>query len=150
MVTTLTASLIDTNVLVYASNKDSEFHSICKALVERAALGEMEAAVAVQNLIELYAIITDKRRVEHPLSPAKAKDLIEFYKGSKIQVVAPVPETVNTIARLIEEHSPKSQSIFDYLLVATMLDNGIHSIYTANSEHFKHFDSLAVINPLSL
>jgi predicted nucleic acid-binding protein len=148
MVNTLTASLIDTNILVYANNKDSEFHSVCKSIVKKAINGDIQAAVAVQNLIELYAVLTDKRRVENPLSPIKAKELIEFYKDSDIRIIAPSPLTIATIAKLIEKHSPKSQSVFDYLLVATMLDNGINVIYTANSEHFKHFDSITVINPL--
>ncbi|WP_219855705.1 type II toxin-antitoxin system VapC family toxin [Candidatus Hakubella thermalkaliphila] len=146
--TILTANLIDTNILVYANNKDSEFHSICKSIVEKAIKYEIEAVIAVQNLIELYAVITDKRRVEHPLFPAKAKELIEFYRRSNIRIIAPTPQTIDTITNLIEKHNPKSQSIFDYLLVATMMDNGVYSIYTANSEHFKHFDSITVINPL--
>ena len=141
--------MLDTNILVYSNNKDSEFHSICKSLVERAAKREIEAAVSIQNLIELYAVITDKRRVEHPLTPMKAKELIDFYKESRgIRIITPVPKTLDTIAKLIEKHSPRAQSIFDYLLVATMLDNDVHGIYTANSEHFEHFDSITVINPL--
>lgn len=147
---TLTASLIDTNILVYANNKDSEFHNICKSIVEKAIKHEIEAVIAVQNLIELYAIITDKKRVEHPLSPVKAKELIEFYKSSNIRIIAPTPKTIDSIINLIEKHNPKSQSIFDYLLAATMMDSGVFSIYTANNEHFKHFDSITAINPLSL
>lgn len=146
---TLTASLIDTNILVYANNKDSQFHAICKSIVEKAINGDIEAAIAVQNLVELYAVITDKRRVENPLSPVKAKELIGFYKSSNIRIIAPTPQTVDIIAKLIEKHSPKAQSIFDYLLVATMMDNSVYGIYTVNSEHFKHFDSITVINPLS-
>jgi len=145
----LTANLIDTNILVYANNKDSPFHAVCKAIVEKAINGEIEATVAIQNLIELYAVITDKRRVEHPLSPTKAKELIEFYKGSNIRIIAPMHHTIDTITKLIEKYSPKSQSIFDYFLVATMLDNGIYGIYTADSEHFKHFDSIKIINLLT-
>lgn len=30
-----------------------------------------------------------------------------------------------------------------------MLDNRIHNIYTANSNHFEHFDSITIINPMS-
>lgn len=147
--TTLTASLIDTNILVYANNKDSEFHSICKSIVEKAVKHETESVIAIQNLTELYAIITDKRRVEHPMSPAKAKELLKFYRRSNIRIIAPTPKTIDTVIGLIEKHNPKSQSIFDYLLIAAMMDNGVFSIYTANSEHFKHFDSITVINPLS-
>lgn len=78
----LTASLIDTNILVYANNIDSPFHRKCKTVVEKAVSDEIQAVISIQNLIELYAVITDKRRVERPLTPIKAKELVEFYKRS--------------------------------------------------------------------
>jgi predicted nucleic acid-binding protein len=142
--------LIDTNILVYANNVDSPFHSKCKGLVEKAVNGSIQAAISIQNLIELYAVITDKRRVEHPLPPIKAKELIEFYKHNEnIQVIIPTSETLTTITKLIAKHKPKAQSIFDYLLVATMMDNNIYEIYTANTDHFKPFISMKAINPIS-
>lgn len=149
MVNILTTNLIDTNILVYANNKDSTFHTVCKSIVEKAINGEISTVIAVQNLIELYAVITDKRRVERPLSPIKAKELIELYRKSNIRVITSMPQSIDTVTMLIERYRPKSQSIFDFLLVATMLDNGIYGIYTANSEHFKHFDSIKVTDPLS-
>src|SRR3990170_879434 len=91
MENTLTVSLLDTNILVYANNEDSPFHIPCKALVEKAIRSQIRAAIAIQNLIELYAVITDKRRVEHPLSPLKAKELIDFYKDQEaIQCITPI------------------------------------------------------------
>lgn len=145
----LTASLIDTNILVYANNVDSPSHNTCKALVEKAINSQIRAAIAIQNLIELYAVITDKRRVKHPLSPIKANELINFYKSQEtIRIIVPTSNTLDTVAELIKKHKPKAQSIFDYLLVATMIDCNIHRIYTANSEHFKPFGFIKVINPL--
>lgn len=145
----LTASLIDTNILVYANNKDSPFHAICKALVGRAVNGKLKAALSVQNLIELYAVITDKRRVEHPLSPVKANELVIFYKNQPyIQIITPNSQTLDTVTRLLAKYHPKSQSIFDCFLAATMIDNEVYKIYTANSDHFKPFSSITTINPL--
>lgn len=97
MENTLTASLLDTNILVYANNEDSPFHIPCKTLVEKAISSQIRAAIAIQNLIELYAVITDKRRVEHPLTPLKAKELIDFYKDREaIQRITPTSRTFNT------------------------------------------------------
>ncbi len=98
MENTLTVSLLDTNILIYANNEDSPFHFTCKALVEKAISSQIRAAIAIQNLIELYAVITDKKRVEHPLSPLKAKELIDFYKDQEaIQCITPEYKTFNTV-----------------------------------------------------
>lgn len=145
----MTASLIDTNILVYANNEDSPFHSVCKSIVKKAVSGEINGVISIQNLVELYAVITDKRRVEHPLSPTKAKELVGFYKEHEnIQIITPTSQTLDTMVKLIEKHKPKGQSIFDFLLVATMIDNDIYEIYTSNSDHFKPFIFIKPINPL--
>jgi len=140
--------LIDTNILVYANNEDSEYHKVSKDLIEKAVNGDIEVALSIQNLFEFYAIITDKRRIEHPLSPKYAKELIEFYKVNEfIKVIYPLPNTITTVTKLIERYKPKGQSIFDYLLVATMNDYSIPQIYTSNTKHFEVFDFIKTINP---
>ena len=146
---TLTKSLIDTNILVYAYNVDSPFHEKAKRIIQKAFKGEIPIAVSVQNLVELYAVITDKRRVEHPLSPSRASDLVDFYKyHENIQVIAPTGRTLEILTGLIQKHKPRGQSIFDFLLAAKMIDNDIREIYTSNTTHFKPFDIIKAINPL--
>lgn len=146
---TLTKSLIDTNILVYAYNVDSPFHEKAKKIIQKAVKGEIPTAVSIQNLVELYAVITDKRRVEHPLSPIRARDLIEFYKcHENIQVIAPSSRTLEILTGLIEKHKSRGQSIFDFLLAATMIDNDIREIYTSNTTHFQPFEIIKTINPL--
>ena len=100
MVNILTTNLIDTNILVYANNKDSTFHTVCKSIVEKAINGEISTVIAVQNLIELYAVITEKRKVERPLSPIKAKELIEIYRKSNIRVITSMPQSIDTVTML--------------------------------------------------
>lgn len=150
MENTLTRSLIDTNILVYANNEDSPYHKISKELIEDLLKGDGEIVIAIQNLIEFYAITTDSKRVENPLTPMKANELLEFYTNNKfITIIYPTSQTPQTINKLIDKHKPRSQKIFDYLLAATMQDNGVCQIYTSNTKHFKMFEFLKVINPLS-
>ena len=144
----LTAVLIDTNILVYANNKDSPFHETSRRLAEDVLNGNIKAVLAVQNLVELYAIITDKKRVEHPLTHDKARRLIELYENH-IVIIHPTHQTIRTLVKLIGMYKPSAQSIFDCLLAATMLDNNINKIYTGNSKHFEPFDFITVTNPFS-
>jgi len=74
-----TTYLIDSNVLIYATNEDSEFHPQALEVVRKVLEGKIRACVAYQNLHELYAVITDPKRVERPLSPRDAREVIEFY-----------------------------------------------------------------------
>ncbi len=73
--------------------------------------------------------------------------ILEFYRANEsTKIIHPLPQTITTVAGLIETYKPKGQSIFDYLLVATMKDHAISQIYTSNTKHFKAFDFLKVIN----
>jgi len=91
----------------------------------------MEGVIAVQNLMELYAVITDKRRLERPLSPDGGRKLIEFYASADgLRIIAPSAKSLSILNDLIAEHQPKSQTIFDFMLVATMMENAVSEIYT--------------------
>lgn len=144
----LTAFLLDSNILVYANNEDSPFHSPCRRLVEDAIDGCFPAYIAHQNLLELYAVVTDKRRVENPLTPECASGLINFYLTSKnILILYPSPVTFSILGKLIAEHAPLSHGIFDLVLVALMMENNISTIHTANMRHFVSFKEITAISP---
>jgi predicted nucleic acid-binding protein len=144
----LTPCLFDTNILVYANNIDSPFHEPCRKLVESALNGRFPAFIAHQNLLEMYAVVTDKRRVEKPLTPESANGLINFYlTTSNISILYPSPATFSVLGKLIADHSPVSHGVFDLVLVALMIENGISTIHTANTRHFANFKEIAAVSP---
>ena len=144
----MTLCLLDTNILVYANNLDSSFHEPCKKLVEDAVIGRFPAYIAHQNLLELYAVVTDKRRIEKPLTPRSANSLVRYYLTSdNISIIYPTHATFTLLGKLIEEHSPLSHGIFDLMLVALMMENGISTIYTANTRHFSDFKEITPVSP---
>lgn len=144
----LTACLLDSNILVYANNVDSPFHTPCKKLVEGAINRRFPAYIAHQNLLELYAVVTDKRRVENPLAPEDATSLINFYLTARnISVLYPSPATFCVLEKLIKDHRPLSHAIFDLVLVALMIENGITTIHTANTRHFSNFKEITAVSP---
>ena len=142
------ACLLDSNILVYANNVDSPLHEPCKKIVTDALLGRFPAYIAHQNLLELYAVVTDTRRVENPLSPECANTLINFYLTARnISILYPTSKTFSILGKLITDHAPLSHGIFDVVLVALMIDNNIRTIHTANMRHFSNFKEITAIPP---
>lgn len=140
--------LLDSNILVYANNVDSPLHEPCKKIVEDALLGLFPAYIAHQNLLELYAVVTDKRRVENPLTPECANSLINFYLTARnISILYPTSATFSILGKLITDHAPISHGIFDVLLVALMINNNIRTIHTANMRHFSNFQEITALSP---
>jgi predicted nucleic acid-binding protein len=127
---------------------DSPFHEPCKKLVEDAISGRFPAYIAHQNILELYAVVTDKRRVEKPLTPECANSLISFYLTARnISILYPSSATFVVLGKLIANHAPLSHGIFDLVLVALMIENNIAKIHTANTRHFSSFKEITAVSP---
>ena len=142
---------IDTNLLVYAHNTDSEYHEAAMAFLEkvmneRDENGRLSVCVPVQVLMEFIHVIT-WQRLERPLSLAEALQVVEDYIDSGIIIVHQRETQLQTFLDLLTTVTTRKK-VFDVALAATLKDNEITGIYTANVADFEDFDFLEVINPL--
>jgi hypothetical protein len=140
-------ALLDSNVLIYAADRTSQFHANAKRLVRQGLRGNAPLHLATQVLLEFYAVITNPRRVTNPVSPQEAIQEIRRYISSPMKIVYPVEATMPKIVELARRYLVKGQIIFDLQLIATMLTNGITRIYTYNADHFRSFRELEVLTP---
>ena len=67
---------IDTNILVYAHRKDSEWHEESKQIIKSLAETEASWVIASHALIEFYSIVTHPRIYLPPSSPLQARNQI--------------------------------------------------------------------------
>jgi len=138
--------LIDSNVLISSYDETEEQHERSYALVERAMSGEVEAALAHQNLLEYLAVVTDPKRVEHPLSLEEALVNIDTYI-SFLNVILPKSTTVALLKRLLKAKPVTKGKVFDLYLAATALDNGIVQICTWNTADFEGIPRFEAVAP---
>jgi len=141
--------LFDTNVLIYAHNKESEFFNQARNLVLKIQQEALSGVITHQNLCEFYAIVTNPACLERPLNQKQAEKEIENYLGSKFIIIHPNQETLYLFVKLLKEKKIKSREVFDCYLVATMLANGVNTIYTANVRDFRKYKEIKVINPFN-
>ena len=142
---------IDTNILVYAYNLDSPLNTRASSFLEGEVLtGNIKACLPYQSLYEFYATITDPQRVEKPVEPNKAKEIIETYKNARnIPKIYPRKSNLLNVLDLISKYNISKQEIFDIVFVATLLDNRVEGIITRNTRHFERFEFFQILNPLS-
>jgi uncharacterized protein len=138
--------IIDANVLVYAMDADAPQHAASRALLEAARDTSATLYVTSQILCEFYSIVTNARRVPKPRSSADALTAISGLLA--FLHVLPIPvHAVEGWLSLLRRHPVTGGDIFDLQIVATMQANGIHRIYTFNSDDFEAFPELAVVTP---
>ena len=139
-------SLLDTNILVYATFNDLPQYSTAKELRDRAALRKLEVYLSPQILAEFYSIVTNAQRVVKPLSPRKAREIIDVYLKT-FPILRIKDTTTQKMVELAQKHKVTGQDIYDVQIVATMLENRVKRIYTVNDKDFRKFKEIEAINP---
>ncbi len=139
---------LDTNILVYAVDRDSPFYQKAKAIVDQVDAGEMNACISPQVLGELYAVTTTPGRIRRPLSLKAALGIVlSFLQADTLWKIYPKPTTINRTFALVKTYRIAGRRFFDAQIVATMLDNNVGILYTVNEGDFKSFREIEVINP---
>jgi predicted nucleic acid-binding protein len=135
--------LIDTNVLVQAYTvSDDRKHTIALSMLERIWEGE-GATTTLQNLCEFFFVVT--RKVARPISASAADIIVRgILDASQWRVVDRQPETVLQAMELVRLHRA---NFWDALIVACMLEHGVHTIVTENERDFKTIPDITVVNP---
>lgn len=139
--------LFDSNILVYAHNLDSPFYKKAKELHEQVVYKNLKGVVANQNLLEFYSTITNSKLVSNPQTAQKAHRSCLAYLKAGFKIIYPKQDDLQNALYLAEKANISGRKIFDLYLVATMLSNGIDTIYTANDKDFKDFPQIKAINP---
>lgn len=139
---------LDTNLIVYAINKDSPYHARATALMEAIGEGKLETCLSLQVLGEFYATATNPKKIEKTLTPEEAVMVIEgLLRTDTILKLYPKQETLKLTLDLVKRYQLKSLDFFDAQIVATMLDNGVTTIYTVNEQDFAVFEEIKAVNP---
>jgi len=131
-------TLIDTNILVYAHDSSSAYQKSAAALVKDALEGRFEAVISIQNISELYSVLTNHKRAKKPLNPRAAHHICKLYLvASEIPKLVPEETTLLRALELASEQSTTGGDFFDCLLAATMEQFEVKRIYTENTSDFR-------------
>lgn len=140
--------LLDTNVLAYAHDSASKNYVKAKELLGTALRGEIKACVSYQNLVELYAVLTNPTKLARPFRPSEAAELCALYiKSKNLLKLIPTEQTYLESLGLAGRGGATSAKIFDCLLAATLRANDIKLIYTENTKDFEPFKFITEVNP---
>ena len=145
MATLVEPGLLDTNILVYATNRDAQNHHACRQLLERAVAREISAYLAPQILYEYFAVVTSARQLTTPLSIADAAADVERLRVT-LPMIHATPATIGQAMGLLRTLGRSGKQVFDLVLVATMFENGLSTIFTYD-EQFATVPGIVALKP---
>ena len=135
--------LIDTNILVYASEKgESSKNKDAKELIDRCWKGNDIFAISSQNLAEFVFVTTKKAKLDLKEAEIFSGFIAHFQGFKKINY------NHDTVMSAIEIAIQFKMPFWDSLLAATMRENGIFNIYTENAKDFK-MPWIKAVNPFT-
>lgn len=136
--------VFDSSIILCFLDKDCTFHQEAKELFSLILSDKIYPVVAQQNIIEVGNVL---RKAYHWTSPEIKKLLKGVTADFDFQIIHPIQRTYLTWMNLISDDDFKSFDYFDYFLSATMLDNGLKRILTANIKDFSKIPGIEAVNP---
>ena len=136
--------LLDTNLLYYAIDKASAFHSVSQRFIDEV---DDDLYTSTKNISEFLVAIT---RGDNPtLTPQQAlKSVQDFQKI--MTILYPNEKSFGQHRTLIQQYSPKGKKIHDYEIAAIAIAHGITRIATFNLSDFAKITKITLVDPQNL
>lgn len=139
---------VDSNLLVYAHRRDSEWHEAARREITSLAEGPAAWAIPWPCLYEFYAIVTHPRIYRPPSRPAEAIDQIEAWLESpNLVLLAETGSYSSALIELLRSSRPRGPKVHDARIAALCLHGGARELLSADRD-FSRFPKLAARNPL--
>lgn len=139
---------VDTNVLVHAHRRDSEWHQPAREAVTALAEGAGAWAIPWPCLYEFYAIVTHPKIYNPPSKPAEAIEQIKAWLDSpSLVLLAESGSYRSELLALLRTSQPRGPKVHDARIAALCLHAGVRELLSADRD-FSRFPRLATRNPL--
>ena len=139
---------IDSNILVYAHRRDSEWYQPAAALIKRLAENRIEWAVPWPCIHEFFAIVTHQRIYDPPSTTAQAIGQVGAWLDSpSLVLLTETSDHWSTLRDLLSQGKIQGPMVHDARVAALCLTHGVTELLTADRD-FSRFSSLTVRNPL--
>ncbi len=143
--------VIDTNILLYAVNPDSEDHRRARALLEEWRTGDRSWFLTWSIVYEFLRVSTHTKVFPRPLTLSQAQAWIAALLASNISgLLTPTDRHIEILEALAAQHPRLRGNIMhDLQTVTLMREHGVTEIRTADTD-FHQFSFLQVVNPLTV
>lgn len=138
---------IDTNIFLYAQNKDCREHPQAYEFVLECGLRD-DLVLCELVLVELYILLRNPFVIKRPLSSAQAVEICRTYRQNlKWRLVENAPVMASVWEQASRPDFPRRR-IFDLRLALTLQHHGVTDLATANTKDFQGLGLNRVWNPL--
>lgn len=141
--------LVDTNILLYAANRDSEEHRPAVAALAGWLSGSIPWSVTWGVIYEFFRVATHPRIFRRPLSAGQALTFLDpVLRSDLVAVLGPTPRHEVLLRSTIRDIGRPTGNFFHDLHTAVIMrEHGVPEIMTADTD-FRKIPFLTVTDPL--
>lgn len=141
--------VVDTNILVFAANRDSPGHTRCRELLAKWRAMPSPWYLTWGIVYEFARVVTHPRVFSRPFSLDQALAFVQSLLASPNLVVLVETDRHRAVLMELAREFPavRGNLMFDLHAVALMKEHGIRTIYTHDAD-FHRFPFLTVVDPL--
>jgi len=140
---------VDTNVLVYASNKDIPEYQRANELLDKLTSGPALMTLFWPVLIGYLRIVTSPRVLPRPLSTQKASSNVErLLTRPHIRAVGEDDGFWTVFRQVADPTAARGNLVTDAHIAALMHQHGVREIWTRDRD-FRKFDGIVVRDPFA-
>jgi toxin-antitoxin system PIN domain toxin len=141
---------VDTNILVYAHRKDSEWHAAALAAVESLATGANPWAIPWPCAHEFFSIVTHPRIFAPPSTRSAACGQLEAWMESpSVTLLGEDGGYWSELRATLDAGKIVGPAVHDARIAALCARHGVAELWTADRD-FSRFAGLTVRNPLTM
>lgn len=139
---------VDTNILVYAHRRDSDFHAPAAKQVKALAEGKSAWSIPWPCLHEFFAVTTHPKIYDPPSTGEQAMTQIDAWLASPTLVLLSEPPGYWAELRAtLVSGKVAGPMVHDARIAALCTAHGVHELWSADRD-FGRFGRLRVHNPL--
>ncbi len=139
---------VDTNILVYAHRKDSEFHKQAAIKVRKLAEGNVSWGIPWPCIHEFYSIVSHLKIFKPPTSLKQALTQIDSWlELPNAHLLTETPNYWKALRKTIVTSKIIGPQIHDARILAICFEHGVDCLWSADRD-FSRFSDLKVENPL--
>jgi predicted nucleic acid-binding protein len=139
--------LVDTNVLLRLIQQSHAMHADAGRAATKLTRQGNQLSIIAQNLIEFWAVATRPTASNGlALSLTETAAHLKTFKET-FTLLPDTPDMFPEWERLVELHAVSGRQVHDARLVAAMLAHKVTHILTFDTDDFKRFTEITVVNP---
>jgi toxin-antitoxin system PIN domain toxin len=139
---------VDTNILVYAHRRDSEFFQPAGNVIRRLAEGPEHWAIAWPCVHEFLGIVTNRRIFQLPTPVEDAIIQIEIWMESpSLRLIGELGTYWRNLAEILTDGKITGPKVHDARIAAICKTHGVRELWSADRD-FSRMRGIKVVNPL--